>query len=59
MAAITLQVEIGPETRELLERLAGKVILQVELGPRTRALIQDLVSTRESGGPAAGVRRAR
>jgi hypothetical protein len=59
VAAITLQVEIGPETRELLERLAGKVILQVELGPKTRSLIQDLVRTRESGGPAAGVQRAR
>jgi hypothetical protein len=28
MAAITLQFEVGPETRALIERLAGKVIVE-------------------------------
>jgi hypothetical protein len=53
LAAITLQFEVGPETRELLERLAGKVIVQVELGPKTRAVIREFVRTRESGRPEA------
>jgi hypothetical protein len=47
MAAMTFQVELGPATRELLERLAGKVTLQVELGPKTRDVIEDFIATRE------------
>jgi hypothetical protein len=59
LAAITLQFEVGPETRELLERLAGKVTLQVELGPKTRDVIGQFVRTRDSRDRAAGVQRAR
>ena len=40
MAAITLQFEVGPETRELIERLAGKLSVEVELGPKTREVIE-------------------
>jgi hypothetical protein len=38
MAAITLQFEVGPETRALIERLAGKVIVEVEFGPRRQRI---------------------
>jgi hypothetical protein len=59
LAAVTLQFEVGPETRELLERLAGRVIVQVELGPKTRELIEEFIRTRESGARATGVPGAR
>jgi hypothetical protein len=40
MAAITLEFEVGPETREFIERLAQTVIVQIELGPKTREVIE-------------------
>jgi hypothetical protein len=40
MAAITLEFEVGPETRALIERLAETVIVQIELGPKTREVIE-------------------
>jgi hypothetical protein len=52
---MTLQFEVGPETRELIERLAGKMIVQVELGPETRELITEFIRKRESGTRATGV----
>jgi hypothetical protein len=48
LAAITLQFEVGPQTRELIERLAGRVMVQVELGPKTRELIEEFIRKRES-----------
>ena len=43
MAAFTVQFEIGPETRALIERLVGKAAVQLELGPSTRELAAELV----------------
>jgi hypothetical protein len=54
LAAITLQVEIGPETRELIEQLAGRVTVHVELGPKTRELIEEFIRNREGEPRAAG-----
>jgi hypothetical protein len=54
MAAIRLQFEVGPQTRELIERLAGKVMVQIELGPETRKLIEDYMRLRESERKATG-----
>lgn len=51
MAAITLQFEVGPETRALIERLAGKLVVQVELGPQTRKMIEAFLRERESEPP--------
>ena len=31
----TVQLELGPETRAMIERVAANAALQVELGPRT------------------------
>jgi hypothetical protein len=59
LAAITLQFEVGPETRELIERLAGRVMVQVELGPKTRELIEEFIRKRGSEPRAAGVPPAR
>jgi hypothetical protein len=58
LAAITLQFEVGPETRALIERLAGKVIVEVELGPQTRKVIEQFLRKRESE-PQAGAPPAR
>ena len=46
LAAITLQFEVGPQTRALIERLAGKVIVEVELGPKTRKVIEEFLRKR-------------
>jgi hypothetical protein len=59
LAAITLQFEVGPETRELIERLAGGVVVQVELGPKTRELIEEFIRKREGDPRATGVPPAR
>ena len=40
MAAFTVQLEVGPETRNLIERLVGKTAIQVELGPKTREVLE-------------------
>jgi hypothetical protein len=58
LAAITLQFEVGPETRALIERLAGKVIVEVELGPQTRKVIEQFLRKRESE-PQSGAPPAR
>jgi hypothetical protein len=54
LAAITLQFEVGPETRDLLERLAGQVVVQVELGPKTREVIKEFIRKPTSEAGAAG-----
>jgi ABC-type histidine transport system ATPase subunit len=59
LAAITLQFAVGPETRELIERLAGRVAVQVELGPKTLEVIEEFIPKRESEPRAAGVQPAR
>ena len=56
MAIITVQFELGPETRALLERLMGRAAIEVELGERTRDLLDDLV---EGVRPRGGQREAR
>jgi hypothetical protein len=58
LAAVALQVEVGPKTRALIERLAGKVIVEVELGPKTRRVIEEFLQKhgsepRAASGPPA------
>jgi hypothetical protein len=48
LAAITVQFEVGPETRELIERLVGTMSMQVELGPKTREVLEEFIHKRES-----------
>jgi hypothetical protein len=38
----TVQLEIGPETRALIERVTTNMVVQVELGPKTRKTIEGL-----------------
>jgi hypothetical protein len=48
----TIQLEVGPETWAMVERVASNALVQVELGPRTRGLIESLVpkESREGDG---------
>jgi hypothetical protein len=46
LAAMTLQFEVGPETRALIERVAGKVVVEIELGPKAREVLEELARTR-------------
>ena len=43
MATFTVEVEVGRQTRELIERLAEKTAVQIELGPKTLETIRDVV----------------
>lgn len=51
MASFTVQFEIGPETRALIERLVGKTAVQLELGPMTRELVAALVRAKRRDEP--------
>jgi hypothetical protein len=38
----TVQLEIGPETRAMIERVAANVVMHIELGAKTREMIKAL-----------------
>jgi hypothetical protein len=38
----TVQLEIGPETRAMIERVAANAVMHLELGPKTREMIEAL-----------------
>ena len=40
----TVQLEIGPETRAMIERVAANAVMHFELGPKTREMIEALPS---------------
>ncbi len=42
MATFTVEVELGRQTRELIERLAAKTAVQIELGPKTLEAIREV-----------------
>ena len=44
MAKFTVELEVGRETRELIERLAAKTAVQVELGPMTLEVIRKVLA---------------
>jgi hypothetical protein len=39
----TVQLELGPETRAMIERVAANAAMHLELGPKTRETIKALV----------------
>lgn len=62
LATFTVQFELGPETRALIERLVGRSGIEIELGPKTRELVRSipLGGSAPSAGASslvAGVRR--
>jgi hypothetical protein len=41
----TVQLELGPETRAMIERVAASSVLHLEFGPKTRETIKALLPT--------------
>jgi hypothetical protein len=41
----TVQLELGPETRAMIERVAANSVIQLEFGPKTRETIKALLPT--------------
>ena len=44
MTLFTVQLELGPETRAMIERLAASAVMRLELGPETRDAIKEGIS---------------
>lgn len=54
MTLFTVQLELGPETRAMVERIATRVTMRLELGsiefgPKTRDTMRNLVPTKRDG----------
>lgn len=47
MTLFTVQLELGPETRAMVERIATRVTMHFELGPKTRETIVGLAPKRD------------
>lgn len=45
MNLFTVQLELGPETRAMIEKVAASSTLNFELGPRTLETMKSLLST--------------
>jgi hypothetical protein len=52
MTLFTVQLELGPETRAMIERVAANTVMQLELGPKTREMIKALLpnDSKKEGG---------
>jgi hypothetical protein len=52
MTLFTVQLELGPETRAMIERVAANTVMHLELGPKTRETIKALLPTdsKKEGG---------
>jgi hypothetical protein len=57
MTLFTVQLELGPETRAMIERVAATTVVQLELGPKTRETIKALLPTDSKKGGAEGLLR--
>ena len=44
MTLFTVQLEVGPETRAMIERIARGAAMELELGPHTRETIERLAT---------------
>lgn len=44
----TVQLELGPETRAMIERVAANAVMHLELGPETRETIRAALPPRDS-----------
>ena len=53
----TVQLEIGPETRAMIERVAANAVMHLELGPKTREMIEALPPKDSNEGENEGLLR--
>jgi hypothetical protein len=51
LATFTVQFELGPETRALLERLVDKSAIRLELGPKTLETVREVLATERPAEP--------
>ena len=51
MATFTIEFEVGPKTREMVERVLERTTMQLELGPKTRELVESLLRKPPEGRP--------
>ena len=53
MTLFSVQLELGPETRAMIERLASNAAIHLEFGPKTRETLKTLLpkeaNRRDSG----------
>ena len=54
LATFTVQLEVGPETRAFIERVAGQLAINVELGPRTREMVEALAQSEADASTGVG-----
>jgi hypothetical protein len=57
LALFTIEFEIGPETRAMIERVMETALVRLELGltPETRQTIADVVPTPSKGKPREAI----
>jgi hypothetical protein len=57
MNLFTVQLELGPETRAMIERLATNATMHFEFGPKTLATFKRLVPTEAKKSDGEGLLR--
>jgi hypothetical protein len=51
----TVQLELGPETRAMIERVAAKAVMHLELSPKTRETIKAVLPVPTDSNKKEGV----
>jgi hypothetical protein len=50
MTLFTVQLELGPETRAMVERVAKTATVKFEFGPRTLETLMSIFPNKQDGG---------
>jgi hypothetical protein len=53
----TVQLELGPETRAMIDKVATNATLHFELGPETREMLRSVFAKDESDGDQGLLRK--
>jgi hypothetical protein len=53
----TVQLELGPETRAMIDKVATNATLHFELGPETREMLRSVLAKDESDGDQGLLRK--
>lgn len=57
MTLFTVQLELGAETRAMIDKVATKATLHFELGPETREMFRNVFAKTESDGDQSLLRK--
>ena len=55
MTLFSVQLELGPETRAMIERVAANAVMHLELGPKTRETIKAVLPVQADSKKKEGV----